>query len=66
MVLNLQGQTQKLKSNKTEFVRVLKSLGIRYRKTQPYSPWQNGEVERSHRMDNDRFYSKDYFIVKKN
>lgn len=49
------------KSNKTEFERVLESLGIQYQKTQPYSPWQNGAVERSHRIDNDRFYSKRTF-----
>ena len=35
---------------------VLERLGIR-----PYSPWQNGVVERSHRVDNEIFYAKRRF-----
>ncbi|WP_240626882.1 MULTISPECIES: hypothetical protein [unclassified Veillonella] len=27
-------------------------------KTRPYSPWQNGKVERSHREDGRRFYNR--------
>ncbi len=41
----------------TAFEKVLKSLGIKHRRTAPYSPWQNGKVERSHREDN-KFYSR--------
>ena len=32
--------------------------GIR---TRPYSPWQNGVVERSHKIDNELFYSRRRF-----
>lgn len=45
----------------TEFERTLKSLGIKHKRTAPYSPWQNGKVERSHREDNERFYSRRTF-----
>jgi IS30 family transposase len=38
------------------FQKVLMKLGIRHRRTAPYSPWQNGCVERSHREDERRFY----------
>ncbi|MGY3724220.1 Integrase core domain-containing protein [Granulicatella balaenopterae] len=48
--------------NQTEqlsyFERVLKVKGIQYKKTRPYSPWQNVKVERSHRVDGERFYNK--------
>lgn len=37
-------------------------LEIEYIKTRPYSPWQNGVVERSHKIDNDLFYSKKAFM----
>ena len=33
------------------FEKTLKKLGTDYKKTAPYSPWQNGHVERSHRED---------------
>jgi len=36
----------------------LKRLNIKHKRTRPYSPWQNGIVERSHRIDNERFYNK--------
>lgn len=45
----------------TIFERNLKDLGIKYKKTRPYSPWQNGKVERSHREDQRRFYDKREF-----
>lgn len=41
--------------------KVLEYLEIEYIKTRPYSPWQNGVVERSHKIDNDLFYSKKRF-----
>ena len=40
---------------------VLERLGIRHKRTRPYSPWQNGVVERSHRVDNEIFYAKRRF-----
>ena len=45
----------------TSFELKLKELGINHKRTKPYSPWQNGKVERSHRIDNERFYSKAEF-----
>ena len=43
----------------------LKKLGIEYIKnilrTRPYSPWQNGVVERSHKIDNELFYNRRIF-----
>ena len=36
---------------------VLKRLGIKHHKLQPRTPEHNGKVERSHRNDNERFYS---------
>lgn len=36
-------------------------MEINYKKTRPYSPWQNGKVERSHREDQARFYDKREF-----
>lgn len=46
---------------KSRFQTVLEFLRIDYRRTAPYSPWQNGLVERSHREDEERFYSKRRF-----
>lgn len=45
----------------TMFERTLEILGIKHRRTRPYSPWQNGKVERSHKIDGERFYSKQEF-----
>ena len=36
---------------------LLKKLGIKHHKIQPRTPQHNGKVERSHRNDNERFYS---------
>ena len=43
------------------FEKVLIKLGIKHIRTRPYSPWQNGVVERSHKIDNELFYSKRRF-----
>ena len=43
------------------FERVIESLRIEYIRTRPYSPWQNGVVERSHKIDNELFYSRRRF-----
>ena len=45
----------------TIFELTLKELGIIHRRTRPYSPWQNGKVERSHKIDGERFYSRNEF-----
>lgn len=45
----------------TLFERTLETLEIKHRRTRPYSPWQNGKVERSHKIDGERFYSKNEF-----
>lgn len=45
----------------TLFEKTLEELGIKHRKTRPYSPWQNGKVERSHKIDGERFYSRNEF-----
>lgn len=46
---------------KTIFEKILKRKGIEYKKTRPYSPWQNGKVERSHQMDTEQFYDRREF-----
>lgn len=46
---------------KTRFEKQLKKLEINYHRIRPYSPWQNGIVERSHRIDNELFYNKRRF-----
>jgi transposase InsO family protein len=45
----------------TLFELTLEELGIKHRRTRPYSPWQNGKVERSHKIDGERFYSRNEF-----
>ena len=34
---------------------------MQIRKTRPYSPWQNGKVERSHREDGKILYRRKVF-----
>ena len=46
---------------KSLFEKVMKKLGIEYIRTRPYCPWQNGVVERSHKIDNELFYSRRRF-----
>lgn len=48
-------------SKKSRFEIYLEKLRIKHKRTRPYSPWQNGIVERSHRIDNELFYSKRRF-----
>lgn len=48
-------------NKKTIFEKNLEELNIEYKNTRPYSPWQNGKVERSHREDQRRFYDKREF-----
>lgn len=55
--VNNQVETNEL----TLFEKTLECLGIKHRRTRPYSPWQNGKVERSHKIDGERFYSRNEF-----
>ena len=48
-------------NKKTRFERYLEKLEIKHHRIRPYSPWQNGIVERSHRIDNELFYNKKRF-----
>lgn len=41
-----------------QFTRKCQELGISHRLIKPRTPQLNGKVERSHRIDNDRFYSR--------
>lgn len=45
------------KERRSGFETTLTRLWIAYRRTRPYFPWQNGVVERSHRLDSENFYS---------
>lgn len=54
-----------MEQKKSLFENVLSQLGIKYIRTRPYSPWQNGVVERSHKIDNELFYSKRRFRSEK-
>lgn len=49
------------RERRSAFENTLTKLGIAYRWTRPYSPWQNGAVERSHRLDTERFYASRRF-----
>ncbi len=51
-------------NEKTLFEKTLKNLGIIHKRIKPYSPWQNGKVERSHRIDGEKFYSRIIFNSK--
>lgn len=44
----------------TFFQKKLRDLAIKHITTRPYSPWQNGVVERSHKEDGRRFYNKEF------
>lgn len=50
------------------FEEIAKLMGYVIKRIRPYSPWQNGKVERSHREDerilyaNNKFYSKEQLI----
>ncbi|MDY0237121.1 MAG: DDE-type integrase/transposase/recombinase [Gudongella sp.] len=48
-------------NKKTRFEKYLEELDIKHKRTRPYSPWQNGIVERSHRIDNEQFYNNRRF-----
>ena len=45
---------------KTLFELKLEEKGIEYVTTRPYSPWENGKVERSHRLDSKYYADKTF------
>lgn len=47
------------------FEKAVKALDMKLRRTRPYSPWQNGKVERSHREDGKILYSRKVFTSEK-
>lgn len=50
---------------KSLFEKAVENLGMKYKRTAPYSPWQNGHVERSHREDEEMLYQKKRFSSEK-
>ena len=46
----------RIKARKTLFESTLEALGIKHKLIKPYTPKENGRVERSHRKDQERFY----------
>ena len=46
------------------FEKAVAAQGMTLRRTRPYSPWQNGKVERSHREDGKILYSRRYYSEK--
>lgn len=50
-----------MRKKKTLFEITLEELKIEYRQIKPYTPKENGKVERSHRKDQERFYYKKVF-----
>ena len=57
--------TQKKPIEKTRFQFVAEYLGMKIKRTRPYSPWQNGKVERSHREDGKILYGRKIFRSEK-
>lgn len=45
-------------NRRTMFQRVASELDIEIKRIRPYSPWQNGKVERSHREDDKIIYDR--------
>ena len=43
------------------FDKALSKIGIKHKLIPPRTPWHNGKVERSHRMDQRCFYDWEYF-----
>lgn len=46
-----------------QFDMVAKWLKIEHKTTRPFSPWQNGKVERSHRRDGESFYNRSFRTI---
>ena len=49
---------QDITNKKTRFEKYLEKLDIKHKRIRPYSPWKNGIIERSHRIDNELFYNR--------
>ena len=47
------------------FEKAVKKLNMELKRTRPYSPWQNGKVERSHREDGKILYGREVFTSEK-
>jgi IS30 family transposase len=52
-------------SKDSAFEKAVAALGMELRRTRPYSPWQNGKVERSHREDGKILYGRKVFTSEK-
>ena len=52
-------------NRESRFELAVKKKGWALRRTRPYSPWQNGRVERSHREDGKILYNRHIFTRKK-
>ena len=52
-------------SKESAFEKAANNLGITIKRTRPYSPWQNGKVERSHREDGKILYNRKVFTSEK-
>ena len=50
---------------KSGFEKVVNALGIGLRRIRPYSPWQNGKEEKSHREDGKILYNCKVFTSEK-
>ncbi len=48
-------------SKENAFERAARELGMVIRRIRPYSPWQNGKIERSHREDGKILYGRKIF-----
>lgn len=53
-------------SKNSAFEITAESLGMNLRRIRPYSPWQNGKVERSHREDGKILYGRKVFTSERN
>ena len=53
--------TSAKEDDKTLFEEQLQAYDIEYQRIRPYTPRHNGKVERSHRRDNEDFYSLNKF-----
>ena len=52
-------------NRKTRFQLVAEYLGMKIKRTRPYSSWQNRKVERSHREDGKILYGRKIFRSEK-
>lgn len=52
-------------NKKSIFQKIAEKQGIEIKRTRPYSPWQNGKVERSHREDGKIIYTRLVFRSEK-